>query len=418
MKKSFLLIVLSLALYAVANSQVVQTLNLKNGSVLHGFMKAQRPGNNCVFASEYATIIVEGSAIKEIKSEKVAYGELSDEWKHWAESNDALYGVGEGREMTLCTLVENNGKKIEEVYVLEKGQAVKYVEFTKRDYALAWDEIASIEYDRRPNALLSGINRSFVVKNGNVVKVAVGQCLKEIPDGTIYLLEADGVVESFNMNDVVKDNSIKNNPNQSLFEQSPLLDEIVMKDGSQHLGIVTERNYESELNYFLLTSENNGVEYTTSIKMNDVAEFHKLSNSDYEPLQDILLKAGDIVVNREEVTMVELVEKESAYDILPEMEKNKITQGEDSLNLVIEANFEDAKEVQDWLFIKARKVEKDKKRINHYEFDYADMVKNVIAPSAMMTSMNNTTKMSYKLIGDGLYVFFNKKSGKAVLVEL
>ena len=40
--------------------------------------------------------------------------------------------------MTLSTITDKQGRNISEVYVLEKGQAVKYVEFTARDYPLAY----------------------------------------------------------------------------------------------------------------------------------------------------------------------------------------------------------------------------------------------------------------------------------------
>ena len=73
---------------------------------------------------------------------------------------------------------------------------------------------------------------------------------------------------------------------------------------------------------------------------------------------------------------------------------------------------------QDWLLIKARKVEKTKKTTEHYEFDYADMVKNSITPTEVVTSMNQTTKMTYKIAEKGLFVFFNKSTKEAVLITV
>ena len=418
MKKKLLFGLLLMGIAATMQAQFVQTLTLKNGSVLNGYMKSQQPGSNCVFFSEKAVVVMEGTAVESITPKKVSYTALSDDWKQWAEENEVLYGLGDSREMTLSTITDTKGNKIKEVYILEKGQAVKYVEFTAHDYPLNWDEIASIEYVKRPNTLLSGLNRAFTVKTDGVPRSVTGQCLKETPDAIIYLLEDDGVVESFAMTDIVKDNSIKNNPNQSLFEQSALLDEIVMKNGTVHQGIVTERNYEVEPYYFLLTSLNGGVEYTTSLKLNDVAEFRKKPNPDFKAVYDILLKEGDLVVNREEVAFVTLVEADNHFEIANDTASLKLQTETLPLDLTVEAHFKEGKMAQDWLLIKARKVEKTKKTTEHYEFDYADMVKNSIAPTEVVTSMNQTTKMTYKIAEKGLFVFFNKSTKEAVLITV
>ena len=418
MKNSILTLILMTVISVATQAQIVQTLTLKNGSVLYGYTKSQKPGSNSVFASEKAIIVMDGKSVKEIIPHKVGYKDLSDEWKKWAEENEVLYGLGDSREMTLSTIVDNTGHRIPDVYVLEKGQSVKYVEFSKHECPIDWTDIQFIEYNKRPNTLLSGINRSLTVKADGITKTAIGQCLKEIPAQTTYLLEDDGVAELFDMKDIVKDNSIKNNPNQSLFEQSPLLDEIVMKNGAVYKGIVTERNYEDNLNYFLITSKNGEAEYTTSLKMEDVAEYRKRPNPDYKPVYDILLKAGDMVVNRQEITLIEIPEVNDAFEILVDTTKTTLKMDGNSLALNVEANFKNDKEAQDWMLIKTRKVEKTKKKAEHHVFDYADMVKNSIAPTEQMTSMNHTTKFAYKVFDAGLYVFFCKSTKKAVLIEV
>lgn len=407
-----------LCICASAKAQVVQTLNLKNGSVLYGFTKNQKPGSNIIFSSEKAIIVMEGKSVKEIIPRKVGYKTLSDEWKHWAEENEVLYGLGDSREMTLSTVVDASGRTVSDVYILEKGQHVKYAEFSRRDYSLDWSDIVSIEYAKRPNTLLSGVNRSLTVKSGNMSKTVIGQCLKEIPGVSTYLLEEDGVVESFDMNDIIKDNSIKNNPNQSIFEQSPLLDEIQMKNGSVYKGIVTERNYEENLNYFLITSLNGDVDYTTSLKMADVAEFRKLPNPDFKQVFDILLRPGDLVVNRNEVEKVKLTESNDKFEIKPDMKRLDLKRKGASLDLDVESNFKNNRDVQNYLLIRTHKITNDKKKTDYYEFSYADMIKSSLSPNEIVTSMNNTTKLSYLVNSPALYVLFNKETKEAVLINV
>lgn len=361
---------------------------------------------------------MEGKSVKEIIPRKVGYKTLSDEWKHWAEENEVLYGLGDSREMTLSTVVDASGRTVSDVYILEKGQHVKYAEFSRRDYSLDWSDIVSIEYAKRPNTLLSGVNRSLTVKSGNMSKTVIGQCLKEIPGVSTYLLEEDGVVESFDMNDIIKDNSIKNNPNQSIFEQSPLLDEIQMKNGSVYKGIVTERNYEENLNYFLITSLNGDVEYTTSLKMADVAEFRKLPNPDFKQVFDILLRPGDLVVNRNEVEKVKLTESNDKFEIKPDMKRLDLKRKGASLDLDVESNFKNNRDVQNYLLIRTHKITNDKKKTDYYEFSYADMIKSSLSPNEIVTSMNNTTKLSYFVNSPALYVLFNKETKEAVLINV
>lgn len=418
MKKTLLTLFLLASIAVATQAQIVQTMTLKNGSVLYGYTKSQKPGSNSVFASEKAVIVMDGKSVKEIIPHKVAYKNLSEEWKKWAEENEVLYGLGDSREMTFSTIVDNAGHRISDVYILEKGQSVKYVEFSKHEYPVEWADIQYIEYNKRPNTLLSGINRSLTVKTNGVTRTVSGQCLKEIPGQTTYLLEEDGVAELFDMKDIIKDNSIKNNPNQSLFAQSPLLDEIGMKNGTVYKGIVTERNYEDNLNYFLITSKNGDVEYTTSLKMEEVAEYRKQPNPDYKPVYDILLKGGDMVVNRQEITLMEIPEVNDAFEILVDTTKTTLKMDGNALALDVEANFKNDKEAQDWILIRTRKVEKTKKKAEHHVFNYADMVKNSLSPVDVVTSMNNTTKFSYTIKEKGKYVFFNKNNKKAVLIEV
>ena len=419
MRKYLMTIALAVTFIVPAKAQIVQILNLKDGSVLNGYMKSQKPGSNCVFSSENAIIVMEGKLVKEISSDKVDYNSLTDEWKKWAEDNEVLYGIGNSREMTLSTIEKRNGDKITDVYILEKGQYVKYVEFTQRDYPLEWADITSIEYVRRSNTLLTGVNRSFTVKKSNTTYTAVGQCIKEIPGSTIYLLEEDGVVESFDMRDIIKDNSSKNNTNQTLFEQSMLLDRIVMKNGITFEGIITERNYESNNYYFILTSKNNGSESTTNIKMSDVAEYFKVPNEEYKAVYDILLRPDDLVINREEVEAVVLEESGERFLITPEMQRKYIDMnGAKSIDVVVEANFKDNKELKDYYFFRLRKVNMDKKKTDYYGFRYSDLVNSNLTPASIELSMNNTTKLVYHIMETGVYALYNTTNKTAVLIEV
>ena len=60
----------------VTNAQIVQKLELKNGSVLEGYIAKQRPGKDLVFKSEQATIYMSGNRVKSYSEHIVKVTEL------------------------------------------------------------------------------------------------------------------------------------------------------------------------------------------------------------------------------------------------------------------------------------------------------------------------------------------------------
>ena len=411
MKRTLMIIALAAGFMLPAKAQIVQTMNLKDGSVMHGYLKSQKAGNSIVFFAEEAVVVMDGQKVRNISGKKISFNNLSDEWKHYAEENELL---DKKRELTLSSI--DTGNMISNVLILEQGKMMKYVEL-KHDYALRLTDVASVEYAPRDEMLLTGINRIMTVKSGGVVRTFTGQCIKEDPGAVTYLLKEDGVVESIDMGDLMKDNSVKNNPIQPLFEQSKLLDEIRTKDGSVYTGIITERNYELANYCFVITMKTGDVESTQTVWMENVSEICKLPNPDYKEVRDILLNLGQIMVNRNEVEQETLNEKEGMFVVAPAMKRLALKMDGRELDIVVEANFKNDKDASDNYFIKTKPFSnKDKKRKDCFYFTYRDMIESALAPIETSTSMNNTTKISYKVKDKGVYVFYNTNTKKAVVI--
>lgn len=409
MKKYLMMIALAVGCMLPAKAQIVQTMKLENGSILRGYMKSQKPGSACTFYAEEATIVMDGANVKSISGEKVVYDNLPEEWKHYGDKNGMFE---KKREMILSKI--DTGSIINNVFVLEQGRTVKYIEL-RHEYTLHWDEIASMEYNPRDEMLISGINRLMKLKNGHQVS---GQCIMEIPGETATILREDGVKESVEKNDIVKDNFIKNNPDQSIFEQSKLLDEIRMKDGSLYTGIVTEQNYEQTPYFFIMTIMSGEVETTVSLRMKDVAEYGKVVNPDYREVRDVQLNPGQILVNDNEAELVRLTEQQNGYVIPQNLKRVFLKQEGHDMEVCIQANFKDEKEAKDNYFIKTRDYKNDKKRSGIYYFKYKDLIESSIQPNEYGTSKNNTTKATYKVTLKGVYVFYNSSSKRAVVIEV
>ena len=412
MKRHLIIMALAVGCMLTAKAQIVQTTYLKNGSVLHGYMKSQKSGGNIVFYAEKAEVVIDGHKVENISGKKVAFNSLPDEWKTYAEENELL---DKKRELTLSSI--DTGSMINNVFILEQGKTMKYVEL-KHDYALRSSIIEYVEYISRDEMLLTGINRILSVKSGNMVRTITGQCVKEIPGKVICLLKEDGVVESIDINDIVKDNSIKNNPNQSIFEQSVLLDEIRTTDGAVYTGIITERNYELANYCFVITMKTDDVETTQTVWMENVKEICKLPNPAYKEVRDIQLNPGQIMVNRNEVDQETLSEQSGAFVVTPEMKRLTLKLEGKELAIDVEANFKNEKDATDNYFIKTKQFTKDRKRKDSFYFTFRDMIESAMTPTETTKSMNNTTKMSYHVTSKGLYVFFNSNTKKAVVVNV
>lgn len=409
MKKSLIIIALAVGFMLSAKAQVVQTMKLENGSILYGYMKSQKPGSACTFHAEEATIVLDGTKVKTINGKKVAYNSLSEEWKHYADENGTL---DKKREMNLSTI--DTGAIINDVFVLEQGRTVRYVEL-KHDYVLHWDEISSLEYAPRDEMLISGINHIYKMRDGHQVS---GQCIMEIPGETATILREDGVKESVEKNDIMKDNFIKNNPDQSIFEQAKLLDEIRMKDGTIYTGIITEQNYEQMPYFFIMTMRSGDVETTASLRMKDVAEYGKIVNPDYREVRDVQLDPGQILVNGIEAESVRLTEQSNGYVVSPATKRVTLKHEGHKFEVCIQANFKDEEEAKDNYFIKTRTYENDKKRAGWYYLKYKDLIESSIQPNECGTTMNKTTKATYTVNSKGVYVFYNSNTKKAVVIVL
>ena len=407
--KVTLMILLSVA--TIANAQIVQKLELKNGTVLEGYIAKQRPGENLVFKSERATIYMSGSKVRSYSERQVNVSELDEKWAKWAEENDAYIGVNDNRTFIFNDINTDNGT-ISGVRVLEKGAKVKYIDMSPREHTLNWDTIVVLTVDKRSKTLLSGIDRIYKLKDGAERE---GQYVEEVPGKTLSLYTNDGVVEVCQTKDVMKYIMKGIHPTQSMLEQSPLLDVVDVKNASTVRGVIIEQNYGINPNddYLLIQREDGG---TQSIKVKDVLEFRKEENKKYAPKFDILLNENELVVNRMQTNSLE-VKEEGSIIILPSdsclavVEKNS-----PDTDVIIETRLGDASQNPSLDIVKVSKWEKGKgrKKKTYLGFSYEDIVKTNIKPIKVETSVNATTRFEYKVREEGLYVIYFSKEKKVI----
>lgn len=400
---------------ANASAQDNLTVVLKDGTELTGFISRQRPGENFTFSTSKAVVLLPNNDVKSIVDNEVKFNALSPEWQKWAEDNDAFDGVGNNRTLLLCDIITNKGT-INRVRVLEKGAKVRYLELSPNTYSLNWDTIEVVRAEKRPKLLLSGINRRYKLASGMEYE---GQYVEEVPGETMSLLRDNGVIEVFNTEEVMKDNRFKINPNQTLLEQSDLIDIVQMKNGSSHRGVIFERNYsESDeiTNDYLLIQLDNGT--TMSLNLADIVEYRKEKNPSYKPVTDIELADGEASINRNIGTLIST--KEISGIVTVDTDSLKISiPSSNPQSITAEFNMDNSK-AQQLKLIRIRKYQDKKGKNTYYGFTFEDMVKNAVLPKSVETSVNGISRLEYTLPngGTGIYGVYDPLTNKIIIFKI
>lgn len=408
MKKILFVFIALLSAAISANAIIVQKIFLKDGSVLNGYIKHQDGMGKLTVHTDNAMICINNG--KATVSGEQAYPEnsLSKEWIDWAEKNDEFQGVKGSRTLMLGSVIVNGAMKASRVKILESGATVKYLEMTPNSYVVDWKDVMSIKGDKRAKTALSGINRIYQLKNSETYE---GQYAEET-DSTLSLYLGNGSVRSFKINDVVKYTFKPINPNQTIFEQSPLIDVVRSKNGI-YTGVIIEQNYSSNKdseNYVLISQQGGAIQ---SVKLADIIDTDKNENSQYDPKFDILLNPGELVVNRMPVEYVKVNEVNGTLVLDSLSHKVEITKdGSKPLPLEIECNFENGKNMDMLQLVKVTKVLVKKKPV--YQFTYKDLVNSVIHSTSVEKSVNNTTKATYRIDANGVYAIYNAQEKRAI----
>lgn len=383
------------------NAQTVQTMVLKNGSELDGYISMQKPGENFCFTTQKAQIFLFGKNVKSIVDKEFKINDLSDDWKKWAEENDAFTGIGDSRSLVLSDIITVDGP-VNKVRILERGVKIKYLEMGNNSYLLSWDTISVVKAKKRISTLLTGINRVYKLSSGMEYE---GQYVEEVPGKTLSLYRDNGVVEVFETKDVVKDNRKKVNPNQTLLEQSELLDIVRLNNGSSYEGIIFERNYSDSKsgNYLLIQLEDESIQ---SVRLDEIVEYGKKVNSKYHPIYDIILHKNDIVINRMEGKKQEVVEEDNMIILESELNPIVIQKGAD---VIVETYLENEKESLKYKVVEIKKYQGKKKK-TYMGFSFEKLVKESIQPVSIETSVNHTTKITYQISKEGMYALFDPQS--------
>ena len=431
MKISKLLIIMLLATAKIANAVVVQKVYLKNGSVLNGYVQQQDGKGNLIIKTDNATICLTNKNVSTPTDNYVGISSLSKEWKDWAEKNDAYIGIGDSRQLLLSDIrtgvnnyldsvavdvesldfearLKEDEKLFTQVRVLEKGSMIKFLELTPNTYKVKWSDIESIQADKRPKNALSGVDRKYYLKGNREVS---GQYAGETAT-TMSLYQSNGMVETVNFSDVMRYTFYAVNPNQDIFAQSELLD-VVKTRYNEIRGVIIEQNYSSTKdaeNYISIWEKGKSPQI---VKIPEIKAICKEENKDYAPKFDIILKEGEVVVNRKPVEYLQIKESNDVLVLDSLSHKVKIEpESNGTTKLTVEYRNSSTPNVEMFQLVKVTKTIVKKKPV--YSFSYKDLVNSAYRASGVETSVNHTTRATYSVVGKGVFALYDAKNKRAI----
>ena len=422
------------ALYVIsafsANAVVFQKILLKNGSVLNGFVQQQDGTGNMTVYTDNAIICVKNINVSVSDEKNVNLSSLSEPWKDWAEKNDAYsyngsekvlklrdvqIGIGKLDSIAKKSMIgfeaklQEDTKSFMDVHLLESGSNIRFLEMSANIYNISWDDVVTITSERRPKNALSGIDRKYILNSNREI---VGQYAGETPN-TISLYQSNGVVETVDFKDIKKFTFYGINPQQDIFEQSELLDVVKTSNEGDLIGVIIEQNYSGEEdseNYVSIWVKGRSPQM---IKVSDINAICKKVNNDYNPKFDIILKEGQVVVNRKDVEFVGVKEINDIL-VLDSLKQNQIIEkGKDGkTSLVLELRQKDNGVTEDFQLVKVKKIKT--KKTDLFGFSYKDLVNENFRPVSVETSVNRTTRIEFTIQDTGNYALYNSKAERAI----
>lgn len=410
MKKILSIMVAALAIAGSAEAVIVQKIYLKDGSVLSGYIQKQDDNGNLTIHSDVAEICLKSSQATISNEKNYTVGELDKNWVEWAEKNEAFEGTGNQRTLYLAD-VTSKSKTVAKVKIIERGELVRYLEMSPDIYTIPWKDVLAIKGEKRCKTALSGINRIFQLKSGMEFE---GQYAEET-DSLLTLYLNNGIRQSFKIDDVIKYTFRPINPNQDIFAQSELLNIVKTKNGNETKGIIIEQNYTSAKdseNYFLVQQPSGAIQ---SIKVSDILETRKEENPKFDPKFDVLLKEGEVLINRQEVVMTGITEK-GENNVLDSLSEKVVIKKDPQNNTRVTVEYRNANgaNIEAYQVVKVNKIENKKEKKTMYGVSYRDLVNSTIRPVSIETSVNHTTKAEYIVGGQGTFALYDAKNKKAI----
>lgn len=420
-----------------------QTITLKDGTVYEGYISKQdyTTGQGDISYSRM-TKTIPSEDVQGMRTEKREFGSLPKEWQDWAMENNKVETHEKNRFVSLTNMTVK-GQPSRDYYILING--AKYLTaftISEGTELCKMSEIASIRKPERDNTLLTDVDD--IVQTDNATYTGI--ILEQIPGVSFTVWnKSDHTVHRVDYADVRSVGKSRFNRDYSIWDQTPYLERVSLKNGTTGTGLVIENSFGDDMN--ILFAEKNGTGMDTrQYKYGDVVYIQRFRNPDYTPLFDVVLREGESRINRDSALLrietIQLKSKDSGKFIVIDPEKMEHVAKVKRENVFIETNIP---EVSDIYIAKAlllkdipvsllhskdkkdeqpsekkskiiKKKDKAEKTIDLYGYTYATLFESEIEAESV-TSINGTTKISFTLPEPGVYFVYLRKNGTCWAID-
>ena len=389
-------------------AQNVEQIHMKSGSVVEGYIAEQKPGKHITIQTTKATIVVNSDSLQNRVIERIPLESLSNEWREWAETNNKYEDNNGVKQLELSTL-EFNNSKYPNVYLLEKGSIIKFLDLTPNQYNFVWGDMYRTVKSKRPENLFSGLKEVLVLNDNSKV---IGQIIEQFPGKDLKIATEKGEVLSFKFSQVKQIRTEKLTEKLDLWSQIQLLDKITVKgESSEFIGFISSRTLGKELVFEF----EDGSKRT--IQQNQVTSYAKMPNEKYVEVYDKVLSDGDILLNGEKPYFVSL-QSEGQYLLMGETVSAQFAVGE---KVCLEAKIADVN--TPITLVKAhtenitRQNGRKKEQIPWPVITYQDLVQSHVAINREITPLGNV-KVTFEVKEVGDYVLYIQGKNEYIVINV
>lgn len=407
-KYSFLVLLFGTLSIVSSIAQNIEQIHMKSGSIVEGYIAEQKPGKHITVQTTRATIVVNSDSLKNRVTERVPFEELSAEWQEWAEENNKYIDNNGSKCLELSTL-EFRNCKYTNVFLLEKGSIIKFLDLTPNTYKFVWGDMFRTVKNRRPENLFSGLKEVLVLTDNSTVS---GQIIEQFPGKDLKIMTDDGEILSFKFTQVKQIKTEKLNEKLELWTQIQFLDKIRVKgESSPLIGFISSRTLGKEMTFDF----ENGDRIT--IPQNQVTAYSKIPNEKYAAVYERIMNLGDILLNGKEAYFVSL-ESQEPYLLLGETVSAQFNVGD---TVCLEAKLSDINTPITLVKAHLEQISRQNGRKTiEYPWpviSYQDLVQSQIAITRETTLLGNI-KISFDLEEVGDYVIHIQGMNEYIVINV
>ena len=407
-KYSILGLVLGTAPFSSSLAQNVEQIYMKSGSVVEGYIAEQKPGKHITIQTTKATIVANSDSLLNRVVEKISLESLSNEWREWAEENNKYVDNNGVRQIELSTL-EFKNSKYSNVYLLEKGSIIKFLDLTPNQYKFVWGDMYRTVKSKRHDNLFSGLKEVLILKDNSKV---VGQIIEQFPGKDLKIATDNGEVLSFKFSQVKQIKTEKLTEKLDLWSQIQLLDKITVKgESSELIGFISSRTLGKEL-IFEFEDGNK-----RTIQQSQITSYAKVPNEKYVAVYDKILKDGEIILNGEPAYFVTLQSQEQ-YLLLGETVSAQLSVGETAC---LEAKITDVNTPITLVKAHTENITqqngKKKEQKPWPVITYQDLVQSHVAINREITPLGNV-KITFEVKEVGDYVLYIQGRNEYIVINV